>query len=327
MTIGLTLSPAPSDNAIDTYIASAELAAASGIDTVWVAQFFDVDALSVAALIGHAVPNISVGTAVVPIYPRHPLVVASQALTAQAASHGRFQMGVGLGSPPLIELAYGVATRRIIRHLREYLTALRTVLTTGSVELHGETLTAVSAMPVAVDGAQAPPLLLGAAVGEQSLRIAGELADGIFPYLSSPRTISDITVPKLAAAAQRAGRPMPRIVAVIPAIVTSNPDAARRNAADHMAFYDDVPAAQISMERERVQHAHELAVIGDEETVARAIGRYFDAGATEVSIAYSHVSTPAEHRRTIALLGELNRSRTPDSQSEAPRVTAAQHDH
>jgi alkanesulfonate monooxygenase SsuD/methylene tetrahydromethanopterin reductase-like flavin-dependent oxidoreductase (luciferase family) len=91
--------------------------------------------------------------------------------------------------------------------------------------------------------------------------------------------------------------------------VTSDVDDVRAAAAEHMAFYDGVPAAQISVAREGVDHAHELAVIGDEATVAAAIERYFDAGATDVSIAYSHISTPEEHRRTIALLGELNRSR------------------
>jgi F420-dependent oxidoreductase-like protein len=310
MTIGLTLSPARSPNAVDTYIESAKLAAHAGVGAVWIGQFFDVDALSIAALVGRAVPHISIGTAVVPIYPRHPLVLATQALTAQAASRGRFQLGLGLGSPPLIELAYGVVPQRMIHHLREYLTVLRTVFSTGSVELQGDTLTAVAPTPVAVDGAgQAPPLLLGTAVGNQSLRVAGELADGIFTFLSSPSTIADVIAPELGAAAQRAGRPTPRIIAVVPAVVTSDVDGVRAAAAQHMGFYDDVPAAQGSFAREGVDHAHELTAIGGEETVAAAIERYFDAGATEVSIAYSHVGTAEEHRRTIRLLGELNRSR------------------
>ena len=165
-------------------------------------------------------------------------------------------------------------------------------------------------MPVVVDGAgKPPPLLLGAAVGEQSLRVAGELADGIFPYLSSPSTIADVIVPSLAASAQGVGRPTPRIIAVVPAVVTSDVDGVRAKAAEHMAFYDDVPAAQHSFAREGVDHAHELAAIGDEATVAAVIERYFDAGATEVSIAYSHVGSPEDHRRTIQLLGDLNRSR------------------
>jgi hypothetical protein len=50
------------------------------------------DALAVASAVGRAVPRISVGTAVVSIYPRHPQILASAAKTAQAATDGRFQL-------------------------------------------------------------------------------------------------------------------------------------------------------------------------------------------------------------------------------------------
>lgn len=310
MTIGLTLSPTPAKNAVDHYVEVASKAADAGVGAIWISQFFEIDALSLAALVGHAVPGVAVGTAVVPIYPRHPLVVASQALTAQAASHGRFQLGLGLGSPPLVRRAFGADVERPIRHAREYLTALRSALETGAVDLHGETLTAVAPLPVVVPGVETAPPVLFAAAGEQSLRLAGELADGTFPYLAGPATLAGSIVPTISAAAASAGRPAPRIVMVVPAVVTSDVEGVRERAAAHMAFYDDVPAARVSMQREGAAHAHELAVIGDEETVAAAVDRYLEAGATEVSIAYTDIGTPEEQARTIALIGELNRSRS-----------------
>ena len=309
VTIGLSLSPTAAENAVDHYVEVAAMAADAGVGAIWISQFFDVDALSLAALIGRAVPDVAVGTAVVPIYPRHPLVVAAQALTAQAASGGRFQLGLGLGSPPLLEQVYGTRVVRPIRYAREYLTALRSVFETGEVDLHGELLTAVTPMPVVVPGAATPPPILLASVGTQSLRLAGELADGTFPYLASPATLAGSIVPTITAAAAAAGRPAPRIVMVVPAVVTSDVAGVRERAAAHMAFYDEVPAAQESVRREGLAHAHELAVIGDEETVAAAIERYLDAGATEVSIAYTDIGTPEEQARTIRLLGGLNRSR------------------
>jgi len=69
-----------------------------GLDSVWFAQMASYEALAVASAAGRAVPRISVGTAVVPIYPRHPQVLASAAKTAQAATGGRFQLGIGLGA-------------------------------------------------------------------------------------------------------------------------------------------------------------------------------------------------------------------------------------
>jgi alkanesulfonate monooxygenase SsuD/methylene tetrahydromethanopterin reductase-like flavin-dependent oxidoreductase (luciferase family) len=53
---------------------------------VWFAQMASYDALAVASAVGRAVPRISAGTAVVPIYPRHPQILASAAKTAQAAT-------------------------------------------------------------------------------------------------------------------------------------------------------------------------------------------------------------------------------------------------
>lgn len=67
-------------------------------------------------------------------------------------------------------------------------------------------------------------------------------------------------------------------------------------------------AAQTSLRRGG-RPADELALIGDEDTVAAGIERYLDAGATEVSIAYSHFGGTADQRRTFALAGELNRAR------------------
>ena len=69
-----------------------------GVRQVWLAQQFDHDAIALAALVGAAVPGLGVGTSVVPINPRHPLIVASLAQTAQAAAHGNFSLGLGLGA-------------------------------------------------------------------------------------------------------------------------------------------------------------------------------------------------------------------------------------
>ena len=64
----------------------------AGLGSMWFAQMASYDALAVASAVGRAVPRICVGTAVVPIYPRHPQILASAAKTAQAATGGRFQL-------------------------------------------------------------------------------------------------------------------------------------------------------------------------------------------------------------------------------------------
>jgi hypothetical protein len=69
-------------------------------------------ALTLAAVIAHAVPGLGVGTAIVPINPRHPLLVASAAQTAQAAARGNFSLGIGLGGNELGTASGAMAGRR-----------------------------------------------------------------------------------------------------------------------------------------------------------------------------------------------------------------------
>jgi alkanesulfonate monooxygenase SsuD/methylene tetrahydromethanopterin reductase-like flavin-dependent oxidoreductase (luciferase family) len=96
---GIIVTPHPSaPNVVDDAIAQARRAHELGVRQVWLAQQFSYDAIALAGLIGAAVPGLGVGTSVVPINPRHPLIVASLAQTAQAASHGNFSLGLGLGA-------------------------------------------------------------------------------------------------------------------------------------------------------------------------------------------------------------------------------------
>ena len=98
MPTGIVLFPNPQAiNRVDEVVAQARRAYDLGVRQIWLGQQNDHDAIALAALVGAAVPGLGVGTSVVPINPRHPLIVASLAQTAQAASHGNFSLGLGLG--------------------------------------------------------------------------------------------------------------------------------------------------------------------------------------------------------------------------------------
>src|SRR5712672_1877549 len=218
-------------NAVDDVIEQARSAFAAGVRQVWVSQQFDHDAISLAGLIGAAVPGLAVGTFVVPINPRHPLIVASLAQTAQAAAHGNFSLGLGLGAHEPERLAFGTTWPNTIDRLREHLHVLRSIFDTGSVDFHGEELSARPAWPVKVAGGTPVPVYV-AAMGPKALRVTGELADGTLPYLAGPRTIAEFIEPTITKAAADAGRPAPRIIAAVPVLVTDDVDAGRAAAAD-----------------------------------------------------------------------------------------------
>lgn len=95
MTIGAAL---PLHNGVDATVQLAREAHEAGLRSAWFGQTFTYDSPSLAAIVGREVPGLHVGTAAIPVFGRHPLVVSSQAQTAQAATAGRYHLGLALGT-------------------------------------------------------------------------------------------------------------------------------------------------------------------------------------------------------------------------------------
>jgi F420-dependent oxidoreductase-like protein len=282
MPTGIVLFPNPSAlNVIDDMVAQASRAFSLGVRQVWLGQQFDHDAIALAALIGAAVPGLGVGTAVVPINPRHPLIVASLAQTAQAASHGNFSLGLGLGAHEPERRAFRTSWPHTITRLREHLTVLRSIFDTGAVDFSGNEISAHPGWPVRVAGGTPVPVYV-AAMGPRALQVTGELADGTLPYLAGPRTIATFIEPTIAKAAAAAGRRKPRIIAQVPALVSDDAAAAKDFAAEKLSFYEAIPSYRKVIEREGVTSAADLAAVGSAESVKRQLQSYLDAGATYV---------------------------------------------
>ncbi|MFF5973399.1 LLM class F420-dependent oxidoreductase [Streptomyces sp. NPDC012769] len=307
MTLGVTLTSTSRQLPVDDTVRLAREARDAGLHSAWFGQTFAYDSPSLAAIVGREVPGLQVGTSAIPIFGRHPLLVSSQAQTAQAATGGRYHLGLGLGTRHLTETGFGLPYQRPIGLLREFLTALRPLLETGHADFHGELLTATTPYPAAVPGARPPVPVLVAAMGPQALRVSGELADGILPFLAGPRALAEHIVPAVTAAAEAAGRPAPRVVALVPGAVTADPEGVRQRAAESLALYDRIPSYQRAVELSGAARAADLAVLGDEETVAAEVRRYREAGATEVVFTATDLSGEADRSRTWKLLGELSR--------------------
>lgn len=284
MPTGVVLNPSETvSNVVDDAIDQARRAYATGVRHLWVAQRVDVDAIALTGLIGAAVPGLGVGTSVVPINPRHPLLISSAAQTAQAAAHGNFSLGLGLGAPSVEQQAFGRTWPHTIQRLREHLTVLRSIFDDGVIDFRGSEISSSPQWPVRIPGGTPIPVYV-AAMGPKALQVAGELADGTLPYLAGPRTIEDFIVPTIGKAAADAGRPTPRTIAMVPVLVTDDADAGRAWAAEQLAFYETIPSYQKVIAREGVAGVAELAAIGTVDEVTRRLRRYLDAGATDVVV-------------------------------------------
>ena len=255
-------------NAVDEAIDTARNAFVAGVRQLWVPQFYDFDAISLAR------------TAAGPITPRHPLTLSRAAQTAQAAAHGNFSLGLGLGAHSVEQHSFGVSPVNTIQRLREHLIVLTSIQADGAVKFHGQEITAVSpTFPVVLAGGVPYPIYV-AAMGPRALQVTGGLADRTLPYLAGPRTSEEFIAPTITKVAAEAGRPRPRIIAMVPVAVTDDVDSARDEAAAKLAVYDTVRSYRRVMDREGVAGAADLAVIGSPLSVSRGLRTYFDAGAT-----------------------------------------------
>ena len=275
-----------------------------GFDSFWSAQILGVDALTLLALSGQKTSRIEMGTAVVPIFPHHPLTLAQQALTTQAATGGRLSLGIGLAHKPTVEGRLGMTFDRPARRMEEYLSVLRALVHEGKVEFAGQIFRVNAALQI--PDARPCPILV-AALAPRMLRIAGELAEGTVTWMTGPRTLSSHIVPRITASTEAAGRPAPRICVGLPIAVTDDRATARETAGRLFERYGQLPSYRRMMDIEEVEGAADMAIIGDEAEVERRLREIKDAGATDLLASVFPVGedTKASVSRTRTLLKEL----------------------
>jgi 5,10-methylenetetrahydromethanopterin reductase len=289
---------AVNDGTVADMVAEAAKAEADGFDTYWAPQIFGNDALTGLAVVAHQVPRIEIGTSVVPTYPRHPMMLAQQAMTVNAVSGGRLCLGIGLSHQIVIESMMGMSFEKPVRHLREYLSVLGPMSRGEPVAYDGETYRVHAG--VAVAGSTPFPIVV-AALGPQLLKVTAELADGTLTWCTGPQTLADHTVPTITAAADAAGRPAPRIIAALPVCVTDDVDGARQRAAKVFAVYGQLPSYRAMLDREGAAGAADIALVGSPGEVADGIGRLAEIGVTDFA-AVEFGGTPDEVDATRAVL-------------------------
>lgn len=288
-----------SANTVDHLRADVADVAAHGFTSYWMPQIFSLDALTALAVVSRDVPDIRLGTAVVPTYPRHPMMLAQQALTVSQVSGGRLDLGIGLSHKPVVEGMWGLPFDKPIGHLRDYLAVLMPLLRGESVSHGGDQVTGRGAIDVP---AQAPPVYI-AALGEQMLKLAGHVADGTLLWMTGATTIREHTAPIIVAAAEAAGRPAPRVLASLPVCLTDDIPRARARAAQEFVVYGQLPSYRAMLDREGLGGPEDLAIVGDLDTIADRLQRLFDAGATTVvATVFGESGERAETRSALATL-------------------------
>jgi 5,10-methylenetetrahydromethanopterin reductase len=280
----------------------ARWAASVGFDSFWVSQILGVDPIVALAAIGHEVPELTeLGTSVVPLYGRHPMALGAQARTAQSALDGRFVLGIGPSHQMVVEGFLGESYARPFTRTDEYLQALVPLLEGRSASVDG---TEVKASGWLTIDAEPVPVLL-AALAPKMLDLAGRVTAGTTVGQCGPRTIADHVAPRINDAAAAAGRPTPRIMALVAVCVTDDVGAARANAAIQGETYSRLPAYRAVLDREGVDGPADLLVAGPIDAVVAGLRAYVDAGVTDLRIGVSAPTPALDAATRDALAGIL----------------------
>lgn len=313
MRIGVMIGPEKRDSAkkVERMLADIEWAESAGMDTAWIPQIpTDFDALIAVSLLGARTQRIELGTAVVPLQAQHPIALARQALSAQAATGGRLALGVGPSHHWIVRDMLGLPYDKPAAYTRDYLEVLDVALR-GAEQVDVENQTFTVHNPLSIDPVAPLPVLV-AALGPVMLKVAGERADGTVLWMADERAVAEHVVPRITKAAADAGRPAPRIVAGIPVCLCrpSEVDAARERANRILGEAEISPNYQRLLTYGDARDVGDLCAAGDETAIAARLKRFADAGVTDLSVRLLPIGADrdelvASKRRTREMISGL----------------------
>ena len=193
MRLGLNLGywgSSPIDN-----VALAQEADRLGYHSVWTAEAYGSDAVSPLVWLAAKTEKINVGTAIMQMTARAPVVTAMTAATIDLLTGGRMLVGIGASGPQVVEGWHGVPYGKPVTRAREYVEIMRKVWAREApLEHHGEHYD----IPARDGSGLGKPLKLIihplrdsipvylAAIGPKNVALAAEVADGWLPIFFSP---------------------------------------------------------------------------------------------------------------------------------------------
>jgi F420-dependent oxidoreductase-like protein len=287
MRIGLMIGPERGRyrTKVERLLADARWAEEAGLATVWIPQIPDeFDALTAATVVGTGTSRLEIGTAVVPVQPRHPIALAQQVLSVQAVCEGRLAIGLGVSHHWIIDEMLGLPYEHPVATMRAYLDVLdRALAGPGPVDVENGRFSVHN--PLDITDVTPTPVLL-AALGPRMLQLCGERADGTILWMADERAIGTYVVPTLTSAAEAAGRPAPRVVAGIPVCLCGDDevDAAVARTNRLLSEAEVSPNYQRLLEQGDARSVGDILVAGNEASIEKRLTALADAGVTDLSV-------------------------------------------
>jgi len=327
----LAVSVMPLENRREQFETLATLGERLGYDAMLLPETWAYDVTIVLAEAAVKTERIRVGSAILGVWNRSAATLAMGAATLASLSRGRFVLGLGASTPQLVEGLHDVPFGAPLAQMRRVVTQIRALLRGERVPL--AVAKEARALRLNVPPAEVPICL--AAIGDASVRLAGEIADGWMPFLYPLRMLGQ-GLERLREGATRGGRAaLPVVYPMIPASVDEDADKARAGAAWLVAFYltsmgtfyrDTLIRFGFDKEVQAVLAANtpkfaaavpadaevlldELIVYGTPAEARRRLARWYEAGAAMPGLMFRPGLTADETRRSLEAFVPMLESR------------------
>jgi alkanesulfonate monooxygenase SsuD/methylene tetrahydromethanopterin reductase-like flavin-dependent oxidoreductase (luciferase family) len=303
--VGVGITPFQTDDeaTIRLAVAAEEL----GYARFGAAEGWTHDAVVLLTRVAGVTSRIGLATGVLPVWSRTPATIAMAATSLQRASGGRFALGLGASSPPLVEGLHGLTWEEPVKRMRATLVAVRALLDGARLPLERE---GVRPLRLGAPAEPRVPIYL-AALSPASVRLAGELADHWLPFLWARSHLSDGRALLGEGEAAADSSSATGVTASVPLAIAADEETARQIAAgwllayltrmgpiyprmlrDHFGFAREVDALleanegggapRLPAAAERL--AADVTVMGTYEEAPNAVSRWLDGGADAVDL-------------------------------------------
>ncbi|MBI2936470.1 MAG: LLM class flavin-dependent oxidoreductase [Chloroflexi bacterium] len=233
----------------------AKAAELHGYESFWLTEGTgnSKDAISQLSVLARETRAIKLATGIVHVWTRSAPIMAMTAASLDEISGGRFILGLGTGHRASVERIHGIPFTKPLARTRDYTVIIKRALAGELVDYQGESRPALgfrlSYLDVLKDHQPKVPVYI-AALGPQMAEMAGEVADGIVPYLATPEHIREL-VNDVRAGLRKAGRPSDAVDIACFIIACASPDqkAAFEEARRQLALYSRAPFYQNVLKR------------------------------------------------------------------------------
>jgi alkanesulfonate monooxygenase SsuD/methylene tetrahydromethanopterin reductase-like flavin-dependent oxidoreductase (luciferase family) len=329
----LGVSVMPLDNRRETLIGVAATAEQLGYDAYLLPETWAHDVTVLMAEIAIRTKRIALGTGILGVWGRSAGTLAMAAASLSEVSSGRFVLGLGASTAQLTEGLHDVPFVGPLAKMRRTVTQVRALL--GGERVPLAVVTGARPLKLNLTPTGAVPIFL-AALTDESVRLAGELADGWLPFLYPRRCLAQGRE-LLREGAARSGDPGRRVSVypTVPTVVADDPAEARAGAAWFVSFYLTTmgPLYRRSLARQGFSREidaviganspkftgevppaadsllEELTAFGTPAEARARLGQWHAAGADMPLVFLRPNLTPAQIERTLSAFGPMLESR------------------